>query len=668
MANFSSQGQGENSRKGNSEPARFVDGIIRNNAPARPQVKKPLQKQVPKKSSITQEQAPRIEKKQIKRIAQQPSQKNVGSIKRQKQPKRSWFSRIFARSKKNTVNNSSTRNKMNNTAVAGAANGNRARTPTIQKTNPVVATDKKAEKKIEKKSPASPIADRSSSQPTRFMSGIRPVAKRPQQQEKPVMQKKIAHVEEKVQLKPEKMVLEEKITSKKDSSKLRVKRSTQKEAVKKPARVKSKKKKPVRSYKSPHQYQSIFASKNRRLRGLVRGLGVLGLVIGGVMLGGAYLFDRAKVFVKPVSFILPVQQRVDISNTGRENAIELEYVVFSGTVKQEISIEERTQTPIKASGKLVLYNETDKEQQLSPSTRFESEDGLVYLGPEEAIIIPAQDAKTPGITEILVTAEKAGPQYNTSQAARFVIPAWRESNSPKFDLQYGRSPAGIIGGAEQGVYVISPDLRNQVIVPMRQSLQQSMLTHAVVDVPDGFVFFEQAFLLDTDELEIIEDNRGRATHVALKGRGALILFPQDELVQTIFQDHNYQGGDELVELLAITNPSNVNMTYSEEAQEFMRRVLRQRKIEEETNTDLGLTASEQIEGGNFQIGLNGDIGFRADIDINALEEDIAGTERLVWQDIFSTNNGIERASVDLKPFWKKRAPGNTNDIVISIEK
>jgi len=663
MANFSPQGQRESSRKGNNEPARFVDGIIRNNAPVKPQVKATPQKAV-------QENKEGLFKRTKRETLNQPSlsSKAKEKAKNKIKTKRSWFSRIFFRSNTTKkigaatasdvrVQNSASRSEIQKMSQPTASNNTRV----IQSVP--VRDGKNLSPNAKVQSPALDV---------RLVGGIRPIKKKSEAQAKGAEVQKtitssVAHSPrvsgqgaQSESTVPEKGTL----TPKKQSGPYVEKKAKRKTT--KPAR--NRKKKPTRSYKSPQHYQTIFASKNKRLRNLVRGVGFIGVVIGGVMIGGAFLFDRAMVFVKPVSFILPVQQRVDLSNTGNQNAIELEYVVFSGTVKQEITIEERTQTPIKASGKLVLYNETENDQQLSPSTRFESEDGFIYLGPDEIIIIPGQEANTPGIKEIIVTAEKAGPQYNTSQAARFVIPAWRESNSPKFDLQYGRAPAGIIGGAEQGVYIISQDLRNQVIVPMRQSLQQSMLTHAVVDVPDGFVFFERAFLLDTDELEIIEDNRGRATHVSLKGRGALILFPQNELVKTIFQDHNYQGDDDLVDLLAITNPSNVNMTYSEEADEFMRQVLRKRKIEEETNTDLGITVDGQAEGGNFQIGLNGDIGFRADIDIQALEEEIAGTERLAWQDIFSTNNGIERASVGLKPFWKKRAPGNTNDIIISIEK
>lgn len=101
----------------------------------------------------------------------------------------------------------------------------------------------------------------------------------------------------------------------------------------------------------------------------------------------------------------------------------------------------------KAQGTIIIYNEyNDKPQPLVATTRFLSEDGVLFRLVKAATVPGMKDGE-PGKVEALVVADKAGSDSNIGPT-RFSIPGF--DGSPKKGKFYGVSENAMTGGGTGG--------------------------------------------------------------------------------------------------------------------------------------------------------------------------------------------------------------------------
>lgn len=187
---------------------------------------------------------------------------------------------------------------------------------------------------------------------------------------------------------------------------------------------------------------------------LVTGLVVL-IVLGFIGVFALNKMGKAEVSIKFKE--IPWQYEGTVTISAASKAVDAESLIIPG----EIFTDSKNSSPSypasgkasvedKAIGKLTIYNAfSSVPQGLVATTRFMTPDGKIYRL-DKAVTIPGAEIKdnkiVPSSIEVAVTADKAGPSYNSGAIPKLTIPGFK--GTPKFDGFYGAlasASGGFIG-------------------------------------------------------------------------------------------------------------------------------------------------------------------------------------------------------------------------------
>ena len=167
------------------------------------------------------------------------------------------------------------------------------------------------------------------------------------------------------------------------------------------------------------------------------------VVLGVVALAIGSLLHKAELVVTPKQETVEIVSVLKATNNASDGTVAFARVSpfeVSESLFIKGSVEENVQT--KASGKITVKNTTGSQQRFIPRTRFETPDGLVYRTPR-SVVIPAG-----GETEITVTADIPGEEYNSESGATFTLPGLQ--GTPGFN-SFTAVQSGVIDGGFSGV-------------------------------------------------------------------------------------------------------------------------------------------------------------------------------------------------------------------------
>ena len=153
------------------------------------------------------------------------------------------------------------------------------------------------------------------------------------------------------------------------------------------------------------------------------------------------LFSGATLAYLPKSAVLNFSNDIYSAVKSGEGELLYSVVKLSGDKGQSVPASGEKSVSRKASGTIVVYNNTATDQRLIENTRFESTAGKIYRI-QNAIIIPAKGA-TPGTLEITVHADQAGDSYN-SAPTDFTVPGLK--GTARYSTIYARSRTALSGG------------------------------------------------------------------------------------------------------------------------------------------------------------------------------------------------------------------------------
>ncbi len=179
---------------------------------------------------------------------------------------------------------------------------------------------------------------------------------------------------------------------------------------------------------------------------------VVVLVGGGAWLTGAY-FSKASI---AISFKQTEWQYAGTITAGK-SITKIDPV--SKSIPAEVFHDKRNLTQLfpatgrsvvsqKATGKIKIVNAYSSEKQtLVATTRFATPDGKIFRLDSQVLVPGAQikDGKIiPASTEALVTADRAGAEYNVGPAPKLTIPGFK--GTPKYEGFYGQIETALSGG------------------------------------------------------------------------------------------------------------------------------------------------------------------------------------------------------------------------------
>lgn len=367
------------------------------------------------------------------------------------------------------------------------------------------------------------------------------------------------------------------------------------------------------------------------------------VAFGGLLISST--FAKATVKITPVQGRLLLNHTFDAYNTSADG--ELAFKLVSGitdTEKKIVPASGSEKVSRKASGTIIIFNNyDDKVQKLVANTRFETPDGKIYRI-SAPVSVPGMTTKngqvTPGSVEVTVTADQPGAEYNIG-LTDFTVPGFKDD--PRYTKFYARSKTEMTGGIVGEVKKVAPADKEKAIGELETILRDRMVKEAKLQIPEGFILFDDAYFLTFEEQLPGSGSSTPSTtdqaEVVLKGTFHGILFDRKALSFKIASDQipNFDGRE-----LEIKNLSDLNFKL--------------------LNRD-AITGPE-VEKISFT--LEGNAHLVWSFDQNELLTKLQSAERGSYQAIFSQFPTIKQAEIVFFPPWIKSIPENKDKIIVEV--
>ncbi len=321
---------------------------------------------------------------------------------------------------------------------------------------------------------------------------------------------------------------------------------------------------------------------------------------------------------------------------------ELQYEVMTLQKKMSKQLEatETVNSEIKASGKIVVYNNfSATPQRLITNTRFESEKGLIYKI-SESIVVPGVKSvsgkKIPGSIEALVFADEPGEKYNTNVSdlkGDFKIPGFR--NDKKYNYFYARLKTDITGGSSGLVKKVPAKILSATRDELRASIKSELLKEAYATKPQSSVLFADSYYVDYTSLPDSSLGGGKV-EISENATFYGIIFDEAKLSSYIAKKKISNHDDTPVNLVL------------------------------DSNATVGISNDFKIkpwESDTLSLSLKGDANIVWIYDETALQESLAGSNNDLNK-FLSSHPGIKEARIVIRPFWKRSFPSNPKKIKI----
>ena len=296
-----------------------------------------------------------------------------------------------------------------------------------------------------------------------------------------------------------------------------------------------------------------------------------------------------------------------------------DYSVSTVTISDTRSVPANTveDVSVRARGTLTVYNETDTDQRLIPTTRFESPDGLIYRVPN-AIVVPAASGGEPGVLEgVEVEADDVGDGYNGNFTGRFGVPGLDSTDIA--GQVYAEASSEFSGGfiGERGV--ADPEDVNDAADELESEIEDNLADLVAEEVAQNEILVD----IDTSTLEFnIRENEG---------------------------DSNNQVEVEVVASVEITT--------------ILSTVDSQAMIQ--NKSELEITDVEYSDG-DLSFSLDTPVRIGYEIVESDIIEALAGMTLSEVEEALEDLEFVSDYEIAISPFWKNSIPTNIDDIQLTI--
>jgi len=308
-------------------------------------------------------------------------------------------------------------------------------------------------------------------------------------------------------------------------------------------------------------------------------------------------------------------------------------VKLSGDKGKSVAASGEQDVSRKASGTIVVYNDTTIEQKLIENTRFESAAGKVYRI-KSAISIPAKKGTQPGSIEVMVYADAAGIEYNAA-LTDFTVPGLK--GSPRYTTLYARSKSPMTGGFVGKERSISDNDLLKARSELRAVITEELLGKAQAEVPEDFILFPSLSSVTFEDMPQTAGSDSGSATINLRGHLYGVMFKRIELARALARNKAVLGANDAVDLNSF---ESLKLSFS-------------------GTPPIDLLPLNKI---NFKVEGSAKLIWRTDE--VALESDLLGRKKSEVASILRNYPTISSADAVLRPFWKRSFPKEADKITI----
>lgn len=361
------------------------------------------------------------------------------------------------------------------------------------------------------------------------------------------------------------------------------------------------------------------------------------LVVAGIVVTTS--FSKATITVTPrlADIVLEDSTTHEAKSTPSED-----FDLVFGTVTKNLT-ESKTVTASgekdvaeKAQGTIIVYNTfTDKPMNLIANTRFETKDGKIYRI-SKAVVVPAMKGSTPGSMEAVVTADKAGAEYNTG-LTDFTLPGLK-TDQVAYTKVYARSKTAMTGGFLGKTKVVAETDRKNAETELRAKLGEQ--AGVALDVPAGQILVPDSIVSSFSPLRVEAASSSNQATVSLSMTYTGVLLKQTDLARFLAQKYVPEYKNEPVDILAM---DAIKITLRNKDQ---------------------LTATNLT---NVAFSLAGKARLVWTFDELKLKESLKGLSKSTYSTKLVDFPAIQKASVSFRPPWIFTIPDNLEKIEVKQE-
>lgn len=372
----------------------------------------------------------------------------------------------------------------------------------------------------------------------------------------------------------------------------------------------------------------------RHHRGWGRRVVVAGILALGVLtLAILSLFDGATLSYTPKSAALTFAN--DVFSAAKTGEKELLYSVIklSGDKGKSVSANGEREVARKASGIIVVYNDTATDQPLIATTRFESSAGKVYRI-EKGITVPKKNGSQPGFIEATVVADAPGESYN-SAPTDFTLPGLK--GKARYTTVYARSKSPLAGGFVGKEKSVSENDLLTTRNELKATLTEDLLGKAQAEVPEDFILFPSLSSVTFEDLPQSASGDSGSVNVNLRGHLYGIMFKKAELARALATEKTQVLANDSVDLESF---GNLKVSFS------------------------GTPPTDLISLSKISFKVEGSALLLWKTDEVALKSDLLGRGQKELTSILKNYPTVASADATLRPFWKQTFPTQADKITI----
>lgn len=380
------------------------------------------------------------------------------------------------------------------------------------------------------------------------------------------------------------------------------------------------------------QYAYEYEEPSRSSRkGLVFAVAIF--ILAGAF-GVSFLFKGATISVTPRNASATVNQSFTAEKDATGAVLGFQVVTVSKEVTKSVPATGQKNVETKASGTIVIYNDTPSSQPLVATTRFETPEGLIFRL-DKAVTVPGQrksGSKTiPGSVEAVVTADVAGPSYNIG-LKDFTVPGLKGSS--KYENIYARSKTSMTGGFSGVQKTVSQSDLVSADGDLQATLKEGLTRDISTQIPADFVLYSDSLTFSFDNTSQVQSTSTLAT-LQKRGTATAIIFDKGALTRAITA---VALPDEVNNPLVITNLAGLDFAYASGSQ--------------------SLSSSQTIS-----FTLSGKANFVRVFDADKLKNDLLGLSKMDAQAVIASSYpAIGEVWIETRPFWNKTIPTNPDKV------
>jgi hypothetical protein len=361
---------------------------------------------------------------------------------------------------------------------------------------------------------------------------------------------------------------------------------------------------------------------------------VISAVVGFFIFVSSF-FHSAVVDIKIKEITSDVDTSVNMTRKDEAGVLPFEIVSLSKEVGESVPTKGEKQVSIKATGRVVIYNNNTTSQKLLSQTRLEASNGKIYRIPATITVAGAKKG-IPGSLEVIATADAPGVEYN-SNLIDLTLPGFK--GTAKYQTIYARSKTPFANGL-LGMVKIAEDgdiLKAQSLI--KESLEKQLLSGVNQQIPNSFVLLPNVYSIHYSSST--QETKDSTLTLKQKADFVGVLVDLKKLSTFLAKKAipGYSGEDIIVD-----NIKDLSFEYSASSTSLS------------VNTN---SLSLKIKGKpHFIYGYNSD----------KLKADLAGISRETFATVIATYGAIEKGNSKIEPFWRSRFPTELGKIIINEEK